>query len=52
MYVLSMSGGAAILLEVGFEQLRTPQGRNQVAELLAQAVFSYLGLRPAGGARP
>ncbi|WP_299428042.1 N-acetylmuramoyl-L-alanine amidase [uncultured Meiothermus sp.] len=61
MYVLSMAGGAAILLEVGFEQLRTPQGREQVAEVLARAVFSYLGLpearptpnpTPAGGARP
>ncbi|MCX7784452.1 MAG: N-acetylmuramoyl-L-alanine amidase [Meiothermus sp.] len=67
MYVLSMAGGAAILLEVGFEQLRTPQGRDQVAEVLAKAIFSYLGLpeaapprtaaptsnpSPAGGARP
>ncbi len=64
MYVLSMAGGAAVLLEVGFEQLRTPQGRDQVAEVLARSVFSYLGLpettpravpsspSPAGGARP
>lgn len=65
MYVLSMAGGAAILLELGFEQLRTPQGREQVAEVLAKAIFSYLGLpeaatprttapnpNPAGGARP
>ncbi|GIW35555.1 hypothetical protein [Meiothermus sp.] len=67
MYVLSMAGGAAILLEVGFEQLRTPQGREQVAEVLARAIFSYLGLPeaspprtaaptpnpgPTGGARP
>jgi len=65
MYVLSMAGGAAILLEVGFEQLRTAQGREQVAEVLAKAIFSYLGLpetatprttapnpNPAGGARP
>lgn len=61
-YVLSMAGGAAILLELGFEQLRTPQGREQVAEVLAKAIFSYLGLpetapprttpAPAGGARP
>lgn len=64
MYVLSMAGGAAVMLELGFEQLRTPQGREQVAEVLARAVFSYLGLSaPAprtntpgpnltGGARP
>ncbi|WP_295396622.1 N-acetylmuramoyl-L-alanine amidase [Meiothermus sp.] len=61
MYVLSMAGGAAILVEVGFEQLRTPQGREQVAEVLARAVFSYLGLPEAtpptnpnapGGNRP
>ncbi len=67
MYVLSMAGGAAILVEVGFEQLRTPQGREQVAEVLARAVLAYLGLpeaapprtaaptpnpSPAGGARP
>jgi len=63
MYVLSMAGGAAILLEMGFEQLRTPQGREQVARVLARAVFSYLGLPdassprtttpgPAGGSRP
>ncbi len=62
MYVLSMAGGAAILLELGFEQLRTSQGREQVAEVLAKAIFSYLGLpetapprttpAPAGGARP
>ncbi|MCX7600664.1 MAG: N-acetylmuramoyl-L-alanine amidase [Meiothermus sp.] len=61
MYVLSMTGGAAILVEVGFEQLRTPQGREQVAEVLARAVFSYLGLPEAtpptnpnapGGNRP
>ncbi|WP_337868875.1 N-acetylmuramoyl-L-alanine amidase [Meiothermus sp.] len=64
MYVLSMAGGAAVMLELGFEQLRTPQGREQVAEVVARAVFSYLGLSaPAprtntpgpnltGGARP
>lgn len=55
MYVLSLAGGAAILLEVGFEQLRTPQGREQVAEVLARAVFSHLGLPETttpGGTRP
>ncbi len=53
MYVLSMAGGAAILLELGFEQLRTPQGREQVAEVLARAVFSYLGLgEPTPGPNP
>lgn len=67
MYVLSLAGGAAILLEAGFEQLRTPQGREQVAEVLARAVFAYWGLpeaapkrtaaptpnpSPAGGVRP
>lgn len=62
MYVLSMAGGAAVMLELGFEQLRTPQGREQVAEVLAKAIFSYLGLHetapprttpaPAGGNRP
>ncbi|RIH87821.1 Sporulation-specific N-acetylmuramoyl-L-alanine amidase [Meiothermus luteus] len=49
MYVLSLAGGAAVLVEVGFEQLRTAQGRDQAAAVLAQAVFSYLGL---GGNRP
>lgn len=44
MYVLSLAGGAAVLLEVGFEHLRTPQGREQVAEVLARVIFSYLGL--------
>ncbi len=47
MYVLSLAGGAAVLVELGFEQLRTPQGREQVATVLAQAVLSYLG-----GVRP
>lgn len=51
MYVLSMAGGAAILLEVGFEQLRTPQGRELVAEVLARAIFSYLGLPQASPPR-
>ncbi|GIW24267.1 N-acetylmuramoyl-L-alanine amidase [Meiothermus sp.] len=50
MYVLSMAGGAAILVEAGFEQLRTPQGRDRVAEVLAKAIFSYLGL--SEGTRP
>lgn len=44
MYVLSQTGAAAILVEVGIEQLRTPQGRDQVAEVLANAIYSYLGL--------
>ncbi|GEM85399.1 N-acetylmuramoyl-L-alanine amidase family protein [Meiothermus granaticius] len=44
MYVLSQSGGAAVLAELGFESLRTAQGRDAVAGALAQAVFSYLGL--------
>lgn len=44
MYVLSQSGGAAVLAELGFENLRTPQSRDAVASALAQAVFSYLGL--------
>jgi len=44
MYVLSQAGGAAVLSELGFETLRTPQGRDSVASALAQAIFSYLGL--------
>jgi len=53
MYVLSMAGGAAVLLEVGFEQLRTPENRAQVAAVLAGAVRDYLGLpATSGGARP
>lgn len=54
MYVLSMAGGSAVLVEVGFEQLRTPQGRVQVAEVLATEVLNRLGLssRPTGGTRP
>jgi N-acetylmuramoyl-L-alanine amidase len=53
MYVLSQSGGAAVLAELGFENLRTPQSRDAVASALAQAVFSYLGLpspKPASNA--
>lgn len=50
MYVLSMAGGSAVLVEVGFEQLRSPQGRARVAEILAAAVLNYLGSR--GGTRP
>ncbi|WP_235438192.1 N-acetylmuramoyl-L-alanine amidase [Meiothermus ruber] len=49
MYVLSMAGGAAVLVEVGIEQLRTPQARAQVAQLLARAVRSYMGLTSSGG---
>lgn len=49
MYVLSMAGGAAVLIEVGIEQLRTPQARAQVAQLLARAVRSYMGLTSSGG---
>jgi len=53
MYVLSLAGGAAVLLEVGFEQLRTPEKRAQVASVLAEAIRAYLGLSPsAGGTRP
>ncbi|MCS7058311.1 MAG: N-acetylmuramoyl-L-alanine amidase [Meiothermus sp.] len=48
MYVLSLAGGAAVLVEVGFEGLRTPQGRDQTAAAIAQAIASYLGL---GGSR-
>ena len=43
MYVLSQTGAAAILIEVGIEQLRTAQGRDQVAAALAKAILSYLG---------
>ncbi|WP_233498349.1 N-acetylmuramoyl-L-alanine amidase [Meiothermus sp. QL-1] len=43
MYVLSLAGGAAILFEAGFEQLRTPQGRDQVAGALARAILAHLG---------
>jgi len=50
MYVLSMAGGSAVLLEVGFEHLRSPQGRAQVAEILATALRDYLGI--SGGVRP
>ncbi|MCX8087666.1 MAG: N-acetylmuramoyl-L-alanine amidase [Meiothermus ruber] len=54
MYVLSMAGGSAVLVEVGFEQLRSPQGRTQIAEILAAAVLNHLGLstNPPGGTRP
>jgi N-acetylmuramoyl-L-alanine amidase len=54
MYVLSMAGGSAVLVEVGFEQLRSPQGRTQIAEILAAAVLNHLGLstNPTGGTRP
>ncbi|KIQ53354.1 N-acetylmuramoyl-L-alanine amidase, partial [Meiothermus taiwanensis] len=53
MYVLSMAGGAAVLVEVGVEQLRTSQARAQVAELLARAVRTYMGLASSsGGTRP
>lgn len=44
MYVLSQAGGAAVLVEAGFETLRTSQGRDSVASALAGAIFSYLGL--------
>lgn len=49
MYVLSMAGGAAVLVEVGIEQLRTPQARAQVAQLLARAVRSHMGFTSSGG---
>lgn len=63
MYVLSQTGAAAILVEIGIEQLRTSQGRDQVAQALADAIFSYLGLPtratppkpaipPTNGAKP
>lgn len=44
MFVLSQAGGAAVMVELGFEQLRTPQGRNQAAEILTNAILAYLGL--------
>jgi N-acetylmuramoyl-L-alanine amidase len=44
MYVLSQAGGAAVLVELGFEQLRTASGRDQAAEILTNAILSYLGL--------
>jgi len=44
MFVLSQTGGVAIMIEMGFEQLRTSQGRDQAAKTLAGAIFSYLGL--------
>lgn len=65
LYVLSMAGGAAALVEVGIEQLRTPQARDQVASVLNKAIVSYLGLpsappatnptatpKPSGGNKP
>jgi len=52
MYVLSLAGGAAVLVEVGFEHLRTPEKRAQVAAVLAEAIRTHLGLSSSGGARP
>lgn len=52
MYVLSQAGGAAVMVEMGFESLRSTQGRDQAASALAKAVFSYLGLPEAQPASP
>lgn len=42
--VLSQSGGAAVLAEFGFENVSTPQGRQQLAQAMANAILKYLSL--------
>jgi hypothetical protein len=41
---LSQNGGAAVLAEFGFENVSTPQGRQQLAQAMASAILKYLGL--------
>ncbi|MCH1928389.1 hypothetical protein L6232_26700, partial [Shewanella sp. C31] len=41
-YALTDVPGAAVLLEVGVERLKTPASRDQVAEAIAQALRTYL----------
>ncbi|PZA06914.1 MULTISPECIES: N-acetylmuramoyl-L-alanine amidase [unclassified Meiothermus] len=49
--VLSQSGGAAVLAEFGFDNVSTPQGRQQLAQAMANATLKYLGrLQPTNSA--
>lgn len=41
-YALTDVAGAAVLLEVGAERLKTADSRNQMAEAVAQAIRTYL----------
>lgn len=40
---LSQNGGAAVLVEFGFDNVSTPQGRQQLAQAMANAILKYLG---------
>ncbi|GAA6760121.1 N-acetylmuramoyl-L-alanine amidase family protein [Thermus oshimai] len=41
-YALTRVSGAAVLLEVGLERLKTPEARAQVAQAVAEAIRAYL----------
>lgn len=41
-YALTRVNGAAVLLEVGMERLKTPEARAQVAQAVAEAIRAYL----------
>lgn len=41
-YALTDVAGAAVMLEVGLDRLKTLEARNQVAEAVAQAIRAYL----------
>lgn len=43
--VLSQAGGAAILAEIGFERLRTPELRALLADTVADAILEHLGIK-------
>lgn len=43
-FVLSQAGGAAVLLEVGMDDVGNPEQRGKIVDALTEAILKYLGI--------